>query len=93
MGSGGYNFDPHIRHQSFFVLHCYRGLPSDGLISGRSHIITFVVFHAKIGHSTEDSGQGRWTGQWSGTVDRTVVRNGRHESGQERKTGVVRNGG
>ena len=31
----------------------------------------------------QESGQERLTGQWSGTVNGTVVRSGRQESGQE----------
>ena len=31
--------------------------------------------------------QGWWTGEWSGTVDRTVVRKGGQDSGQGRWTG------
>ena len=32
----------------------------------------------------QESGQERWTGQWSGKVDKTVVRDGGQDSGQER---------
>ena len=40
-----------------------------------------------IRNSGQDSGQGWWTGEWSGTVDRTVVRTGGQDSGQGRWTG------
>ena len=35
-----------IRHQisEFFVLHCYRGLPSNGLITQSSIIVMFLIY-------------------------------------------------